>query len=148
MAILPFEVKFAHWPVNQGTPLGNSTFKSGSDRELNHCILRRHFSLNLPCSPQSSSLPLAASHPHLFQPSIIDEGEIHKLTASCFLSDREVLQWLPTADEDIPTPNTNKIVVFASFFQCGFGFLVCNFLRGLLDHYQIELVHHNPNSIL
>jgi hypothetical protein len=70
------------------------------------------------------------------------------LTASCFLSDREVLQWRPTADEDIPTPNTNKIVVFASFFQCGFGFLVCNFLRGLLDHYQIELVHHNPNSIL
>jgi hypothetical protein len=59
-----------------------------------------------------------------------------------------VLQWHPTAGEDIPTPNTNKIVVFASFFQRGFGLLVCDFLRGLLDHYQIELVHLKPNSIL
>jgi hypothetical protein len=59
-----------------------------------------------------------------------------------------VLQWRPAAGEDIPTPNTNEIVVFASFFQHKFGFLVCDFLRGLLDHYKIELVHLNPNSIL
>jgi hypothetical protein len=38
--------------------------------------------------------------------------------------------------------------VFTSFFQCGFGLLVCNLFRGLLDHYKIELVHLNPNSIL
>jgi hypothetical protein len=38
-------------------------------------------------------------------------------------------------------------VVFASF-QRWFGIPVCGFLRGLLDHYQIELVHLNPNSIL
>jgi hypothetical protein len=48
----------------------------------------------------------------------------------------------------VRTPNTNEIVVFASFFQHGFDLLVCDFLRGLLDHYQIELVHLNPNSIL
>jgi hypothetical protein len=29
-----------------------------------------------------------------------------------------------------------------------FGVLVCDFLRDLLDHYQIELVHLNPNPIL
>jgi hypothetical protein len=59
-----------------------------------------------------------------------------------------VLQWHPTTGEDIPTNNTNEIMVFTSFFQCGFGLPVCDFLRGLLDHYQIELVHLNPNSIL
>jgi hypothetical protein len=58
-----------------------------------------------------------------------------------------VLQWHPAAGEDLPTPNTNKIVVFPSF-QSGFGLLGCNFFRRLLDHYQIELVHLNPNSIL
>jgi hypothetical protein len=84
---------------------------------------------------------MAASHPHLFQPSVADEGKIRKLVACYFLLDREELQWRPATGEDIPTPNTNKIVVFASFFQRGFGLQVCNFLHGLLDHYQIELVH-------
>jgi hypothetical protein len=38
--------------------------------------------------------------------------------------------------------------MFSSFFQRGFGLLSCNFLRNLLQHYQIELVHLNPNLIL
>jgi hypothetical protein len=35
-----------------------------------------------------------------------------------------------------------------SFFQRGFGLPTCDFLCRLLDHYQIELVHLNHNSIL
>jgi hypothetical protein len=89
---------------------------------------------------------MAASHPHLFQPSVADENEICKLIQSYFLLYREVLQWCPATGEDIPTPNTNEIVVFASY-HCGFGLLVCDFLHGLLDYYQIKLVHLNPNSI-
>jgi hypothetical protein len=67
---------------------------------------------------------MAASHPHPFQPLVTDESEIYKLIASYFLPDREVLQWCPAADEDIPTPNTNEIMVFTSFFQYGFGLSV------------------------
>jgi hypothetical protein len=78
----------------------------------------------------------------------MDESEICKLVANHFLPDCTVLQWCPTAVEDIPTPNTTEIVVFSSYFQHGFGLPACDFLRGLLDHYQIELVHLNPNSIL
>jgi hypothetical protein len=62
--------------------------------------------------------------------------------------DCDVLQWRPTTGEGIPTPNTTEIVVFSSFFQRGFGLPACDFLCGLLDHYQIKLVHLNPNSIL
>jgi hypothetical protein len=91
---------------------------------------------------------MAALHPHLFQPSVVDESEIHKLVVNHLLPDRAVLQWRPPAREDIPTPNTNEIVVFSSFFQHGFGLLACDFLYGLLDHYKIKLVHLNPNSIL
>jgi hypothetical protein len=91
---------------------------------------------------------MAASHPHLLQASIADESKIHKLIVNHFLSDRTVLQWHPTASEDFLTPNTNEIVVFSFFFQCGFGHPTCDFYRGLLKHYQIELVHLNPNSIL
>jgi hypothetical protein len=78
-------------------------FKMGSDRELNHSFLHRHFSTNLSTpstsalvqslfSPQSSSLVMAASHPHLFQPSIADKNEIRDLVTSYFFLDREVLQ--------------------------------------------------------
>jgi hypothetical protein len=50
--------------------------------------------------------------------------------------------------EGIPTPNSNEIVVLSSFFQRGFYLPTCEFLCGLLHHYEIELVHLNPNSIL
>jgi hypothetical protein len=80
--------------------------------------------------------------------SVADENAIRKLVTNHFLLDRIVLQWHPAAGEDIPTPNTIEIVVFSSFFQRGFGLLTCVFLCGLLDHYQIQLVHLNPNSIL
>jgi hypothetical protein len=91
---------------------------------------------------------MAASHPHLFQPSVVHENVIRKLVANRFLLDQAVLQWHPATGEDIPTPNTKEIVVFSSFFQRGFRLLACDFLRGLLEYYQIELVHLNPNSIL
>jgi hypothetical protein len=48
---------------------------------------------------------MAASHPHLFQPSIVDETEIHKLVVNHFLPNRAVLEWRLATGEDIPTPN-------------------------------------------
>jgi hypothetical protein len=77
-------------------------------------------------------LTMAASHPNLFQQSVADESEVRKLVANGFLLDRAVLQWHPATREDIPTPNTNEIVVFCSF-QSGFGLPSCGFLRGLLN---------------
>jgi hypothetical protein len=96
----------------------------------------------------SFSVAMAASHPYLFHPSVTGGNEIHKLIANHFLPDCVVLQWRPATREDIPTPNMTKIVVFSSFFQHGFCLPACDFHRGLLDHYQIDLVHINNNSIL
>jgi hypothetical protein len=59
-----------------------------------------------------------------------------------------VLHWCPATGEDIPTPNTNEIVVFSSFFQREFGLSAYNFIHILLDRYKIKLVHLNPNSVL
>jgi hypothetical protein len=70
---------------------------------------------------------MAASHPHLFQSSTADETEIRKLVVNHFLPDRAMLQWRPTAGEDILTPNTKEFVVFSSFFQHGFGLPACDF---------------------
>jgi hypothetical protein len=91
---------------------------------------------------------MAASHPHLFQSPVANESEIPKLIANHFLPDRTVPLWCPSTSEDIPTPNTNEIVVFPPSFQRGFSLPAYDFFRGLLNHYQIELVHLNANSIL
>jgi hypothetical protein len=91
---------------------------------------------------------MATSHPHLFRQSTADETDILKLVENHFVSDHATLQWLPAAGEDIPTSNTNEIVVFSSFFQRGFGIPACDFLCGLLQHYRNELVRLNPISTL
>jgi hypothetical protein len=155
MAILPFEVKFARWPMNPGTTLPTvvrpSPIPPLKGDQIGNSIIASSATISLsifPCSLQSSSHAMAASHPHLFQPSVTNEGEIRKLVVSYFLPDREVLQWHPATGEDIPTPNTNEIMMFTPFFQRRFGLPVFDFIHGLLNHYQIELVHLNPNSIL
>jgi hypothetical protein len=91
---------------------------------------------------------MAATHPEMFMPSSIDEGELLKLVENHLLPNRAVLQWRLMKDEDIPTPNTNEIMVSTSFFQHIFGLPSCNFLHGLLHHYKIELARLNPNSII
>jgi hypothetical protein len=64
---------------------------------------------------------MVVSHPMMLQKSTVDEEELLKLVANHFLLDHKVLQWRPTKGEDIPTPNTNEIVVLSSFFSRGFG---------------------------
>jgi hypothetical protein len=91
---------------------------------------------------------MAASHLDMFKPSSIDEGELHKLVENHILPSCVVLQWRLAKDEDIRTPNTNKIVVLNLFFQRGFDLPIYEFLYCLLHHYKIELVHLNPNLIL
>jgi hypothetical protein len=90
---------------------------------------------------------MAASHSEMSSPSTINESEIHKLVDSHLLPPCAVLQWRAAKDEDIPMSYTNEIVVSKSFFQHRFGFPACDFLHGLLNHYKIELIHLNPNSI-
>ena len=64
------------------------------------------------------------------------------------LPPQNIIGWRGAVGESFPTPNTNEIVVFESSFYRGFGLPTSNFFRGLLDFYQIELIHLNPNSVL
>jgi hypothetical protein len=91
---------------------------------------------------------MAASHPNMFQKSTTNESEIFKLIKNRFLLDHKVLRWRPVKGEDIRTPNTNEIVVLSSFFKHRFGLPMCQYLRDLLHHYQIKLVHLNPTFII
>jgi hypothetical protein len=90
---------------------------------------------------------MAASHPEMFKLSSMSESNLLVLVDKHLLPSQAVIQWRPAKREDIPSPNNNEIVVPTSF-QRGFGLPTYEFLHGLLHHYQIELIHLNPNSIL
>jgi hypothetical protein len=77
---------------------------------------------------------MTASYLKMFRPSTIDEGELLKLVENHLLHSHAILQWQLAKDEDIPTPNTNEIVVLTSLFQRGFVLPTCEFLCGLLHH--------------
>jgi hypothetical protein len=91
---------------------------------------------------------MVASHPKMFSISMVNEADLALLVEDGLLAPQVVLQWLAAYGEDIPTHNTQEILVMKPHFQRGFGLPACNFFRGLLDHYKIELVHLNSNSIL
>ena len=56
-------------------------------------------------------------------------------------------EWLLPGDEDEPSPLEEYVVSFALFHERGFAVPAHKFLRGLLDYYQVELQHLNPNGI-
>ena len=56
-------------------------------------------------------------------------------------------EWLLPGDEDKPSPPEGYVVSFALLHERGFAVPAHKFLRGLLDYYQVELQHLNPNGI-
>jgi hypothetical protein len=74
---------------------------------------------------------MVTSGPEMFKKSTAYESEILKLVQNHFLPDREVLRWQPTNGGDIPTLNTDEIVVLSSFFQHEFSIPTCKFLHDL-----------------
>lgn len=64
------------------------------------------------------------------------------------LPPRNKLGWSPAKGKQSPPDSSSEIVVFAPFFEAGFGLPAGPFFRGMLNYYGIELHHLNPNSIL
>jgi hypothetical protein len=92
---------------------------------------------------------MAASHPHMLQQSSKDESKILKLVENHFLPDRAMLTFSQIelcSNGDLLKERISQHPI--TFFQWGFGLPACDFLCSILQHYRIELVHLNPNSIL
>ena len=49
--------------------------------------------------------------------------------------------------DSLPAKIEHEFVVFESFFRCGFNIPPSKVFLNVLDRYQIELHHLNPNSI-
>lgn len=83
-----------------------------------------------------------------WEPSVMDQEALEKMVAYGVLPEQEVAGWRPAIGESYPTPDTDELVVFNSFYYRGFGVPVHPFLRKLIAYYGISLCNLHPNSIL
>lgn len=83
----------------------------------------------------------------MWRPSRITGELLADMVARFVIGPQQELLWR-APDGDLPMENKTEALVFASFFEHGFGIPLGSYFRGLLHHYGIEVMQLNPNSIL
>ncbi|CAN6357895.1 unnamed protein product [Urochloa humidicola] len=74
--------------------------------------------------------------------TLIEVGVLPKIT------DEEKPEWIaPLPSHGEPNPPVGYVVSFARLHERGFGIPVGRFIRGLCDHYKVELHNFAPNAI-
>jgi hypothetical protein len=82
----------------------------------------------------------------VWETSTVTEEQIQSLVNHGLLRPKSQVGWRPAVGEAFPTKGTGETVVFIAHIEHRFGVLAGDFLRGLLQLYQTELVHLAPNS--
>ena len=80
--------------------------------------------------------------------SKLSEAAISSLVSRHFLQSRALIQWQPAEGHGRPFERTSEIVLFKAFVERGLALPACDFLRGLLFFWGIQLHHLTPDSIL
>lgn len=97
----------------------------------------------IPPIDPNSQLSFAGNHM-----SIISESVLLHLVDIGVLIPKELCSWWICRGVTIPTEDTYESVVYIHFLIRGLALPVSPFFRSLLDFYELNLTHLNPNSIL
>jgi hypothetical protein len=97
----------------------------------------------IPPIDPNSQLPFAGNH--MF---IISESDLFHLVETRVLPPKELCSWRIWSGVTVPTEDTHESVVYVPFLICGLALPISPFFHGLLDFYDLNLTHLNPNSIL
>jgi hypothetical protein len=80
--------------------------------------------------------------------SIISESDLLHLVEVGVLLPKELCSWRICRGVTVPIEDTHESVVYVPFLICGLALPISPFFCGLLDFYELNLTHLNPNSIL
>jgi hypothetical protein len=80
--------------------------------------------------------------------SVVSESDLLHLVDVGILPSKELCSWRICRGVTIPTEDTHEPVVYVPFLIRGLVLPISPFFRGLLDFYNLNLTHLNPNSIL
>jgi hypothetical protein len=97
----------------------------------------------IPPIDPNSQLPFADNHM-----SVISESDLLHLVEVGVLLPKELCSWRICRGVTVPTEDTHESVVYVPFLIRGLALPISPFFRGLLDLYELNLTHLNPNSIL
>jgi hypothetical protein len=96
----------------------------------------------IPPIDPNSQLPFAGNHM-----SVVSELDLLHLVDVGVLPLKELCSWWIYHGVTVPTEDTHESVVYVPFLICGLALPISPFFRGLLDFYNLNLTHLNPNSI-
>jgi hypothetical protein len=97
----------------------------------------------IPPIDPNSQLSFAGNHM-----SVVSESDLLRLVDVGVLPPKELCSWRICHGVTVPTEDTHKSVVYVPFLIRGLALSISPFFRGLLDFYNLNLTHLNPNSIL
>jgi hypothetical protein len=90
----------------------------------------------------NSQLSFAGNHM-----SVVSESNLLHLVDGV-LPPKELCSWRICCGVTVPTEDTHESIVYVSFLIRGLALPISPFFHGLLDFYNLNLTHLNPNSIL
>jgi hypothetical protein len=80
--------------------------------------------------------------------SVVSKSDLLHLVNVGVLPSKELCSWRICRGVTVPTEDTHESVVYIPFLLRGLALPISPFFRGLLDFYNLNLTHLNPNSIL
>jgi hypothetical protein len=80
--------------------------------------------------------------------SVISESDLLHLVDVVVLPPKELCSWRICRGVTVPMEDTHESVVYVPFLIHGLALPISPFFRDLLDFYDLNLTHLNPNSIL
>jgi hypothetical protein len=104
---------------------------------------RVHPSQSFLLSIPTVSCPFAGNHM-----SVVSESDLLHLVSIGVLPPKELCSWRICRGVTVPTEDTHESVIYIPFLIRGLALPISPFFRGLLDFYNLNLTHLNPNSIL
>jgi hypothetical protein len=97
----------------------------------------------LPPLDPNSQLSFAGNHM-----SVFSESDLLHLVDVGVLPPKELCSWRIFRGVTVPIEDTHESIVYVPFLIRGLVLPISPFFRGLLDFYNLNLTHLNPNSIL
>jgi hypothetical protein len=97
----------------------------------------------IPPIDHNSQLLFAGNHM-----SVVLESDLLHLVEVGILPPKELCSWRVCRGVTVPIEDTHESIIYVPFLIHGLALLIAPFLRGLLDFYNLNLTHLNPNSIL
>jgi hypothetical protein len=95
--------------------------------------------------PIDPNIQLSFAGNHMF---VVSESDLLHLVDVGVLPPKELCSWRICRGVTVPTEDTHESIIYVPFLICCLALPISPFFCGILDFYNLNLTHLNPNSIL